>query len=334
MKQNLGYIGSKYSLLNFIHEIIKENIPDLQNKSFCDIFSGTNIVSIYFKDKVKKVISNDLEYYSYVLAKAYLNNNILYQYQINELNNLPPIKSKFYNFYAENGESNRLYFNEENGSKIEAIRIELEILKNTPEYYYLLTSLLEASDRVANTTSVYGAFLKKVKKSAQKNIELKTLNIKKVDNQVNDSYNEDANTLIKRIKGDILYIDPPYNHRQYGSNYHILNTIAKYDFTIKPKGVTGIMEYNKSDYCSKVKAKETFEDLISNAKFEHIFISYNNEGIIKKKEFEEILSKFGKLKIYEQPHKTYKADSQRNNKSKNTIEYLFYLKKTKIYNGL
>ena len=87
------------------------------------------------------------------------------------------------------------------------------------------------------------------------------------------------------------------------------------------------MDYSKSDYCYKNKAKDTFEDLIKNAKFKHIFISYNNEGIIKKSEFIEILSEFGKLKIYEQPHKTYKADSNRENKSKQTIEYLFYLKK-------
>ena len=328
-KQNLGYIGSKFKLLTFIHDIVKDNIPNLQEKTLCDLFSGSNTVAIHFKDKVKKLITNDIEHYSYILASAYMTNKNIDQDKINLLNNIPPLNSDFYNYYCESGNSKRLYFNKHNGQKIEAIRTKLEQL-NIPktEYYTLLSSLIEASDKVANTTSVYGSYLKKVKRTAQKTLNLKPLNIKIIKGQQNECYNIDANLLIKNISGDILYIDPPYNHRQYGSNYHILNMISKYDFSIEPRGITGLQNYNKSDYCSKIKAKSTFEDLILNAKFEHIFVSYNNEGIIKKEEFVEILSKFGELKIYEKNYKTYKADNNRNNKSKTTIEYLFYLKKT------
>ena len=329
-KQNINYIGSKYSLLNFIYEQIKLNVPDLKNKIFCDIFAGTNIVSMFFKDKVKKIISNDIEYYSYVLANAYLSNDIINQNKIDYLNNLIGVRNNFFNYYCENGKEKRLYFSEHNGIKIDSIRLEIEKIKNSvslTEYYILLSSLLESSDKVANTASVYGAFLKKIKPSAQKKLILKPLDRIIINNQINDMYNMDSNELIKNISGDILYIDPPYNHRQYGSNYHILNMIAKYDFSIEPKGIAGLTDYNKSLYCSKVNAKTTFENLIKNANFKHIFISYNNEGIITSEEMFIFLNTLGEVILYEKEYKTFKADSKRNNKSENTSEYLYYLKK-------
>ncbi len=107
----------------------------------------------------------------------------------------------------------------------------------------------------------------------------------------------------------------------------MLNTIAKYDdFT--PKGKTGQrLNNNTSLYCSKVKVKETFEDLLSNSDFKDIFISYNNEGLLTLNEFEEICSKFGKYNVYKKEYKTFKADSKRNNKSTQVIECLHHIKK-------
>jgi adenine-specific DNA-methyltransferase len=330
LDNNIGYIGSKLSLINFIYNIINENVPNLHDKIFCDIFSGTNIVSIFFKNKVKKLITNDIEYYSYCIAKSYLSNDIINQNKINILNNLNPIKGNIFNYYSENGKYNRLYFSEYNGKKIDAIRTYLNQIKNDIseiEYLTLLTSLLKSVDKISNTASVYASYLKKLKKTANNKINLKPINKFIVNNQINDIYNEDALILIKKIKGDILYIDPPYNQRQYGSNYHILNAISKYDFNIKPKGITGLMEYNKSKFSSKLNVYNSFNDLIKFAEFNHIFISYNNEGIMNKKSILKILSNYGNVKIYEKKYKTFKADNNRKNKSINTIEYIFYLKK-------
>jgi adenine-specific DNA-methyltransferase len=336
LRQNINYIGSKYSILNFIYYHINENIKDLKTKTFCDIFSGTNIVSIYFKNKVKKLIVNDIEYFSYILSKTYLSNSEVDNNKLQEilvyLNNIKGVKSDFYNYYCENGEYNRLYFSEKNGMKINGIRNEIENLKNNDEisiyeYHYLLISLLESSDKVANTTSVYSAFLKKIKKSANNPILLKPLNIHIIKDQKNDIYMENSNTLVSNLKGDIIYIDPPYNHRQYGSNYHILNTILKNEYSITPKGVTGLMDYYKSKYCMKTYVKDTFNELINNINFKHVFLSYNNEGLMGIDDIINILSEYGKIKLYKKPHKSYKSDSKRVNKSKNTIEYLFYLKK-------
>jgi adenine-specific DNA-methyltransferase len=113
-----------------------------------------------------------------------------------------------------------------------------------------------------------------LKKSAQKSLVLKPAVFELNDNE-HQVFNEDSNQLIKRIEGDILYLDPPYNQRQYGADYHILNTIAKYDKFV-PKGKTGLRAYNRSNYCKKSEVVKSFEALIKNAKFKHIFLSYNN----------------------------------------------------------
>lgn len=330
IKQNISYIGSKYSLLDFIEKTIS-NYIDYNGKSFCDMFAGTNIVGRYFKNYCN-IITNDFEYYSYVLSKTYISNETTVDNsKLEYLNNLELEEGLFTKHYCRS----RLYFSVENGMKIDTIRKEIENLHinkkiNKTEYYYYLTSLIEAADKVANTTSIYAAYLKKLKKTANKSLVLKEINTDISYNNI--SYNKDANELINEISGDILYIDPPYNGRQYGSNYHILNTILKYDINdFKPKRKTGIREYNKSKFCSSVFVLETFEDLIKNAKFKYIFISYNNEGLMSIDEIKIILEKYGKYNIHEKNYKTYKSDSNRKNKSTNVIEYIIVLIKDSFW---
>jgi adenine-specific DNA-methyltransferase len=126
-----------------------------------------------------------------------------------------------------------MYFSDENAGKCDAIRQKIETWKqeekiNDNEYYFLLASLLESTDKVANTASVYGAFLKKLKTSA-----LKPLNLIPADYYLNEQehcvFNENINELIKSTSHDVVYLDPPYNERQYSANYHLLETIARYD---------------------------------------------------------------------------------------------------------
>ena len=106
----------------------------------------------------------------------------------------------------------------------------------------------------------------------------------------------DSNDLIKNIEGDILYLDPPYNERQYSANYHLLNTIALYDNFI-PKGKTGLRVYNRSNYCKKSVVAKELEELVKNAKFKYIFISYNNEELMSEDEVKSIIEKYGKYKL-------------------------------------
>ena len=159
-------------------------------------------------------------------------------------------------------------------------------------YYFLLASLLESCDKVANTASVYGSFLKRLKTLARNILTLKPVRYEP-SKGVHVVHKCDANLLIKKIHGDILYLDPPYNQRHYGSNYHLLNTIALYDEFV-PKGKTGLREYNRSSYCKKSEVVHVFEELIKHAHFKHIFLSYNTEGLMSFKTGRNILKTYGK----------------------------------------
>lgn len=330
----LNYIGSKYKLSEFIIRNIKEKVQDLSNKIFAEPFGGTGIIARKLKTQVKQLIVNDIEFYSYVLLKNYIGNYKLFEYQdkIEELNNLEGNKGFIFQNYCPNGTSGRQYFTNENGQKIDAIRKRIETWKSEKtisedEYYFYLASLLESADKVANTASVYGAFLKKIKKTAQKTLNLTPALFEETQTK-SLVFKEDANILIDKIEGDILYIDPPYNARQYGANYHLLNTIALYD-NFEPQGKTGLRDYYKSSYCQKNKVKKVFEELIEKAKFSYIFVSYNNEGLMNLKDVKSILEKFGKYDLKIRKYQRFKADKTENriHKASITQEYLHILEK-------
>ena len=341
----MNYIGSKYSLIDFLETSIDKTLK-LHNETkipsemvFADLFAGTGVVSGSFKQKGYSIIANDIQYFSYVITKHMIENNgnldkKRCDHLIEELNNLDGVEGFIYKNYSYGGtegqEFRRMYFSDFNAKKCDAIRIAIEAwLKqdkiNEHEYFFLLGSLINSIDKYANTASVYGAYLKTLKKSALKEMELVALPIMEgtVECKV---YNEDISELIKNVSGDILYLDPPYNARQYCTNYHLLETIARYD-NPEIKGKTGLREYSaqKSVFCIKNKVAEAFENLIKNANFKYIFLSYNNEGLMSFETIEKIMKKYGKYKVYMQTHRRFKADNARDNKAESTVEYLHCL---------
>ncbi len=333
----MNYIGSKTSLLPFITAAVEDVVGRyLSDKVFCDLFAGTGVVGRSFKPRVGKVISNDWEYYSYVLNRNYIGNNkelVGKEELIEELNALPVVDSGIiYNNYCLGSGSGRQYYSDDNGKKIDAVRQQIEGWKKSGTiaedmYYFLLSSLLESSDRIANTASVYGAFLKHLKATAQKPLILSSSSYT-LDESVHEVYNTDANVLIREIEGDILYLDPPYNPRQYGANYHLLNTIAEYK-PFEPKGKTGLRPYIRSLYCSKRTVSESFESLIRDAEFRFIFLSYNNEGLMSMQDIKSIMSRYGQYDMVSQEHHRFRADKEenRNHKADKTTEYLHILEK-------
>ena len=330
----MNYIGSKFSLLDFLRASISAATGYKENDSyvFADLFAGTGVVGAAYKAGGCKVIANDIQYYSYILNKHYIENvppidTALLEY----LNNLPGIEGFIFNNYCEGSGSGRNYFTDINGKKCDAVRTELEKLHQNGEidnavYYYFLASLINSIDKYANTASVYGAFLKHIKKSAQKEFKLDLLPI--IDGPTGAVYNEDVNKLIRNISGDVLYLDPPYKARQYCTNYHVLETIARYDNPVLI-GKTGLRDYQdqKSAFCSKRTVAKVFEDLIINAKFKYIFLSYNNEGLMSLDTIKEIMSKYGSYSCYTQDYKRFKADKDmnRNISAAQTTEYLHCL---------
>ncbi|UUM20108.1 MULTISPECIES: DNA adenine methylase [unclassified Mycoplasma] len=331
----MNYIGSKYSLLSFIDKSIQEvtKYKDHDNLIFADLFAGTGVVGNYYKKKGWKVYSNDIQSYSYIINKHYIENNSkkIDLKWLEYLNNLKPIQGFIYQNYCNGSGSGRMYFSDENGKKCDAIRTKIEQLYqervfNENNYYFYLGSLINSIDKYANTASVYGAFLKKLKASAQMTFELEPLEI--IDNTLGKAFKNDVNDLVHHIQGDVLYLDPPYNSRQYYANYHVLETIAKYD-NPSLKGKTGLRnETNqRSDFCSKIKAPQALEHLIAHAKFKYIFLSYNDEGIMSLDTIKKIMSKYGEYSYKTKVHKRYQADknNNRNILRNETIEYLHCL---------
>lgn len=334
----MNYIGSKFRLSGFIFDTVTEVCGgDLTGKVFCDLFAGTGIVGRTFRPFVKQVISNDVEFYSYVLNRHYIQNKLagIEQARFDELNALPGEAGFIFEQYSKNGKAGRKYFTSENGKKIDAVRRQIEIWKKNgviseDYYFFLLTSLLESADKIANTASVYGAFLKKIKRTASRPFSLEPAATDGVPdfNQNNSVFQKDANELIHQIEGDILYLDPPYNARQYGANYHLLNTIAKYD-TFVPRGKTGLRDYFRSDWCRKNEVLNSFEELIKNAGFRYIFLSYNNEGLMSRSQIREVMSAFGTYDLKTRSYSRFKADKteNRNHKASQTTEFLHILEK-------
>lgn len=332
----MNYIGAKLRLLPFLENAIGSVFSEsVEDKIFCDLFAGTGVVGQHFGSKGFSVIANDLEYYSFILNQHKLNpiDKSFIQSKLEELNALSGTDGFFYHHYCDGGKEKRRYFSEENGKKIQAIRDKIDEWKikkmiTDIEHYHLLAIMLKAADKVANTASVYGAYLKHIKKSALAPIQMEIPKIDFPQECKHQIFQQDANILIKKIKGDILYLDPPYNARQYGANYHLLNTLA-YNQSFVPKGVTGLPDYTKSQYCSKNLVYQSFKELISQAEFSHIFLSYNNEGLVAQERIVQMMSKYGKVKIFTTPHTRFRADKEdkRKHKATSTVEFLFYLNK-------
>lgn len=343
----MNYIGSKFSLINFLKDSItatlkKNNETKTPHEMvFADLFAGTGVVSGSFKSLGYSIIANDIQYYSYVISKHMIENNgNLDKHRcsalIDELNSLDGIEGFIYHNYSFEGtegqEFRRMYFSAENAKKCDAIRQTIEDWENDGrinenEYYFLLGSLINSIDKCANTASVYGAYLKQLKQSAQKTMKLVPLPFMRGEVPCK-VYNEDISTLIEKVQGDILYLDPPYNDRQYCANYHMLETIAKNDNPII-KGKTGLRDYKeqKSVFCVKSKVADAFDNLIRNADFVYIFVSYNNEGLMSLETIKEIMSKYGEYSLFTKDYRRFKADNARNNKSDTTVEYLHCLVK-------
>lgn len=339
----MRFIGGKTLILPYIIELIRKKTIDV--KSISDVFAGSGAVSREFKNLGYNVISNDLMYFSYVLLRGTIGINSKLEYKnlgisdpIDYLNRLNLSKSNVdisdcfvYQNYSPRG--NRMYFTEENAIKIDIIRMQIEKWLNESmitedEYFYLMACLLEAVPFVSNITGVYGAYLKHWDKRALNNINMKNLEIFRNKSTVK-VYNCDSNKIIENIKTDLAYFDPPYNQRQYLPNYHVLETIAKYD-NPKIKGVTGLRDYSeqKSDYCRKDSAFNAFDDLISKTRSKYIILSYNTEGILSHKEIIDILEKYGKKDSIDFKHINYRRyKNAKTNKNKNLKEVLYFVER-------
>ena len=327
---NRRYLGNKYKLLPFITDTIKT--LNLKFDSIGDIFSGTGAFASAYKDRI--IITNDILYSNYICNVAWFSSENI---DINKIEKyIEAYNKKNYlkeNYMTENFANT--FFNYNNCSKIGYVRENInKKLKNGDinfrEYAVLIMSLLYAMDRIANTCGHYDAFIQ----NADMDEDL-ILDIPLVDNKnrkENKCFNCDANELVKNellnFNVDLVYIDPPYNSRQYSDAYHLLENVAKWE---KPQvfGVARKMDRKniKSKYCTN-EATKTFDDLINNINSKYIILSYNNTGKnanersnarISDKEILRILNKKGKVEIFESKYKAFTTGKSKNDANKERL---------------
>lgn len=329
--QNRRFLGNKYKLLGFIEDIANEKCNGFS--SFCDIFAGTGVVGERFNENNIKVIANDFLSSNYIPLKAFLGTSEIDFEEIEKkINLLNDLEANNDNYFSEHfGET---YFTLENARKIGAIRDKIdEITDNENERAVLITALLYAVDKVANTVGHYDAYRKKL--DTVQPLRLLVPDFEPENNSNNEIYNKDANQLIRKISCDVLYIDPPYNSRQYSDAYHLLENLVTW---AKPpvhgKAKKMDRSHIKSDYCLQ-SASRAFADLISNANCKHILLSYNNTGEskdgrsnarISDERIINILKSRGEVDIFE---RDYKAFTTGKSDTDGHTERVFYCKVTK-----
>lgn len=321
------YLGNKYKLLNFIRGVVEENCDNIN--SVCDIFSGTGSVASAFLDK--QLIVNDMMYSNYLAALTWFSPEIIDYARLNEI--LFRINTRDYsneeNYMSEYFSDT--YFSQYTCKKIGYFREEIEQIYNEGEINnreraILITSLIYTMDKHAKTCGHYDSFIQGAIHDEDFTIELPNLDYQ--PNANNQCFNEDANLLISRIECDLLYLDPPYNSRQYCDAYHLLENVAMWN---KPEviGVAKKMDRTayKSDYCKTV-ASTVLEELVDNANCRYILLSYNNTGKkyqirsnakISDEEILRILSKKGKVSIFTTDYKAFNAGKSENNENQERL---------------
>lgn len=320
----MNYIGSKQSLTPFIMQSLNENFGSMKEMRFCDLFSGTGAIAHEAGLTCKEIIANDVELYSALWVEQRLCGKNNYKEWFKE------IESEKYGFVSEHfslsGGKKRGYFTPQNALKIDGIRNAIEDIKpkiSQKLYRALLVSLLDASDRVANVASVYGSYLKNLKFTAKQDISLRECPSAELKNA--KVYNMIGLELLEKIEGDILYLDPPYNHRQYGLNYHVLNAIAKGGVN-SPQGKAGLDGYYRSKWCQRQYVFKELEATIKNSNYKYIAMSYNSEGLLQAHQIQSLFESFGHYEQLQIPHPRLRT--QKKSPKSNVVEYLHLLEKS------
>lgn len=318
--QNRKYLGSKYRLLDFLEETVLSRARPVH--TFIDGFAGTGIVAHHFRRFSTRVIANDILFSNYVINQAFLGTTIKntdrkkLKKLTEQLNLLEPRQGYFYNSYAGT------YFTGENAGLIDAVRDTIEEYRvsgmcTKQEGFVLLASLLYAADKVSNTVGQYDAFLKhlgeksydsagrhRIDSNVYKRLRLKELNL--VTDGKAEVYNQDLSRLIQRVEGDVLYLDPPYNSRQYIDCYHVLENIAA---GTKPPLFGKTRKFDRSGLKSLFSKRKTsgsaLDNLVQKSRARHLFLSYGSEGLLQEEEIRDILQQRGSVEIFRRAYPVF-----------------------------
>lgn len=356
-EQIITYLGNKRTLLDFIGNAVRVVQKELgrEKLDIVDIFSGSGVVSRYFKQYANNLYVNDLEKYCYVINKCYLTNkskvdieklNEYYRHIKNRLKE--PLQEGFITrLYSPADDNNiqqgeRVFYTHKNALLIDNIRRIIDEIPEDYKQYFLAPLLYEASVH-NNTSGVFKGFYKNSNTGIGQfggngknaltrilgDVDLKLPIFSDFECDVH-IFNEDSNLLAKKLPPvDIVYIDPPYNQHPYGSNYFMLNLICENKEPKNISKVSGIpVDWNKSAYNKKAEIKKQLIDLCDSLDSKYILISFNSDGFISQEEMVELLSKYGEVRVFDKDYNTFRGCRNLNDRDIHIKEFL-YLVNTK-----
>lgn len=334
----MRYIGNKESMVEEIDSFIESRVESEESLTLFDAFCGTGAVSDRLKNKFNLVINDNLKWATvYTAGRLYASSCHFERLGFDPFAFLNQSDEKVQGFIYKNyapTESSRMYFTPENAARIDYFRKQIEEwhknkLLSEAEYMLLLASLVESVSRVSNTAGVYGAFLKKWDGRALKPIEFIKPAYNACDSLNIKIYNDKTENIISDVKCDILYLDPPYTQNQYGTQYHLLETLILNDHPSVSK-VTGsrpVMPM-RSDWSKEYKAHILFDRIIANTTARYIVMSYNNDGLMSKEYIEAVMKRYGKPETYCCKKISYKKyQNWKSQNHKEHFEYLFFVEK-------
>jgi adenine-specific DNA-methyltransferase len=275
-----------------------------------DLFSGTSRVGLALKEKGFLVAANDHNEYAYHLARCYIETDLgdipkSFFSLLEELNKIPPSPG----YFTENFCVKAKFFHPKNGERVDAIRDYIEKIDLEPRLKSVaLVSLMEAADRVDSTCGIQMAYLKDWAKRSYNSMSLRMPKlVERKHEQRGQAFCSEALLASGNIECDVAYLDPPYNQHSYRGNYHIWETLVRWDQPeLYGKAQKRIdCQSLKSNFNSKRKFYDSLSAVLKNLKAKYTVLSFNDEGFVSKDDLEQMLKEFGEVKIYNVEYKRY-----------------------------
>lgn len=290
----IKYLGSKRTLVPVLGAIASA----VAAQTAVDLFSGTTRVAQEFKRRDIDVTAVDLATYSEVLAQCYIATDARdvdtaeLAAVVDELTAIPGRRGYFTRTFCEKSR----YLQPKNGERVDAIRDHLaERYADSPLFPVLLTSLMLAADRVDSTTGVQMAYLKQWAPRAHRDLELR---VPELLPGPGTAIRGDALDLVDTLpRTDLAYLDPPYNQHRYFTNYHVWETLVRWDepdhYGIACKRVDARDESTKSLFNRKREMPDALRSVISRTRADVVVVSYNDESWVSADDLMAWLSEAG-----------------------------------------
>lgn len=334
----MRFLGNKTLILQNIEDLLSEKGILINGLTFFDAFCGSGSVAEHFKQFYNLVINDNLNWaVLYAKGRICANNCTFERLGFDPFDYLNKSDTELQGFMYNNyspAHSARMYFTPENAARIDYFRFQIEEWKNNSrisdeEYAYLMACLVESVSFVSNTAGVYGAFLKKWDNRALKPISFIKVTYSNEASLGVASYCDKIENIISDVDCDIIYLDPPYTQNQYGTQYHLLETLVLDDSPSISK-VTGSRPTApmRSDWSKDIKAHILLDEIVAKTKAKYIVFSYNNDGFMSKEYIEATLKRYGKPETFVCKKISYKKYQNWKSANENEhFEYLFFIEK-------